>query len=359
MYPPNQMNPQQQQGGFGFDVNSYEAAVPFETLPPAWYNVLISSSEMKQIASGKGTACANEYTVFGGPFDGRKLFDNLNIIHENEQAQDIARRSLRAIQDAIGKQVNGPWDLQNMYMCVKVSISKPKKDATPEEKANFDPRNEVKGYKPFDQQLHTLNQQQPAVGYNVQVQPQAPMMGNGPGMMPQQAPQFAQQSPMQQQPQMQPQGQPPQFQQQAPQPQQQFQPQQAPQPQFQPQQPQAQQQYAPQPGNAPGSQPAPMNGQPDQANYAPAVTAPAGQPSPDQAAHNAAPQSAQPSTFAPQNQQPQQPGNVPPPQNQAPQPQQQIAPNPQFAPQQQGNGTPPPPMAQPGNGTPPPPPSYG
>lgn len=355
MYP-NQMNPQQQQGGFGFDVQQYEAQAPMENLPPAWYNVLIVESELEALQSGKGTACKNVYEVYGGAYSGRKIFDNLNIIHESQEAQDIARRQLRTIADSIGKQqVQGPWDLINNYMCVKVGLSRPKRDATEEEKAAHEARNQVKGYKPFDQALHQQNQQPAAQTYNVAVQPQGPAMGNG---MPNYAPQLPQQQPMQQMP---PQMAPQQMQQQMPpqmQPQQQAMPQQQ-----QMQQPPMQQQFAqpqqpapmpnngPQPGSVPGSQPAPMNGQPDQANYAQAATAPAGQPSPAQAAPNAGQQPAPPSTFAPQNgMPPQQPGQPPQQQPQQPQPQmaqpqQQMA-QPQQMPQQPGqqpNGIPQPP----------------
>ena len=347
MYP-NQMNPQQQQGGFGFDVNQYEAQAPIENLPIGWYNVLITEAEMEQLQSGNGTCCKNVYTVFGGPFDGRKLFDNLNIIHSNERAQDIARRQLRTIQDSIGKPVQGPWDLINNYMCVKVGLSKPKKDASPDEKAAHEARNEVKGYKPFDAALHAQNQQPAPQQYNVSVQPGVPM-GNVPQQsMPQQ---FAQQSMQPQVPQHAPQQAPaPQYQAPAPQLQQ------APMQQMPPQQPmpqQPQQNYAPQPGNVPGSQQEPIPGQQVQAPNVPDATGQAGQPSQPPAAPNAQQQVAPQQTFAPQPGQQQAPQNIPNP----PQPQQQqVAPNPQYAPQQQQGQMPQPPQPQQQSGNVPPPP---
>ena len=324
----DQMNPQQQQGGFGFNINEYEAQAPLDNLPVGWYNVLISEAENEATSSGKGTACKIVYTVYGGAFNDRKVFDNLNFINENQQAQDIARRALRTIQDSIGKQVQGPWDLVNSYLCIKVGLSKPQE--------GYEQRNQVKGYKPFDQALHQQNQQPAAQQYNVQVQP-GMQPGNGPMNMQQSAPQFAQQSMPQN---MQPQGQmpnPQQFQQPGMPQQQQMQPQQAPQqfqqPPQQQMQPQQQPNNGPQQGNGPGSQPGQMNGQPGQAQNAPGATGQDGQQSQGPAAHNAQPQSAPPTTFAPQQgQQQMQPQNIPnPPQGQM----QQLAPNPQFAPEQQ------------------------
>lgn len=341
------MYDQQPQGGmqtFGFDVNSVEPARSFEPLPPAWYNVMVAAAEMKPLESGKGTALTIQYKVFGGPFNERVLFENLNVVHESEKAQEISRRSVRSIQDSLGKPINGPIDMLNGYLCVKAGLSSPDKNASEAEKAAFEARNQIRGYKAFDQQLHMLNQQSAAQApqqYAVQVAP----MGNA-------APNFAQQSvpqsvPMQQAPQQQA------YAPQQPQPQQQYAQQPAPQ-QYAPQQPQPQQQYAPQPDNGQGQQPAQQYTQQAPQQNAPGAMAPAGQPSQPQAAPPAGYQTAPPQTFAPgQNAQPPM-GNVPPPQQQVPQQNAQPPqPNPAFAqPQQQ---QPQPPQGQPPSGNAPPP----
>lgn len=380
-YNPNQQQPQYQQPqgqGFGFNVNDYEPQKAFDNLPPAWYNVQITAAEMTPLQSGNGTGLQNQYTVHGGPFNGRVLFDNLNIIHNNDEAQKIARGQLRAIQDAIMKPVNGPMDIIQQYMCIKVGLDKPKKDASDAEKAAFEPRNVVRGYKPFDQALHQQNSQAPQA-YNVAVTP----MGNA-------APNFTQQQyvpqsqPQQQMPPQQQQYVPPQqavpqqqYNQQQPNvpPQQQQYQQAAPQQQYAPQNGPQQQNYA-QPGQVnqnvqPPQGNVPAQGYSDQQGQAQNVQgamAPGGQPSPPTGAPSAGSQVAPPATFAPQgNGQPPQ-GNVPPPQQsqagnapppgnaQPPQQQQQQ----QQAPNQQQMATPnqnyaPPQGQPPQSGTPPPP----
>jgi hypothetical protein len=382
----NQQYPQQTQSGqgFGFDVNAYEPGQTYENLPLGWYNVLIKKAEILE-TQGTGKRLALEYSVYGGPFHDRTLFDNLNIFNESEQAQDIARRALRSIQDAIQKMVTEPLHLVNNYMCVKVGLDKPKKNASDAEKQAFEPRNVVRGYKVYDQALQHTNSQAPQQQaapqfngpqtYSVQVQPQNAVPNFQTSQpMPQQSPQPQNmQPPGQQYPQQQPQpmGQPPQQQYQQP-----------------PQQAAPNQQYAPQPGQNP-QQPnnVPPQGNPQeyaqgpqsmpqgQAMNAPGAMGPGGQQSHPQVDQSAAYQTAPPATFAPNNAPPQ--GNVPPPQQQAPQQspqqspsgnamppsgntpppqqqmnqppqQQQAAPNQQYAPPQgqpPQNGTPPPPGA--------------
>lgn len=380
--------PQQTSGqSFGFDVNAYEPGQTYENLPLGWYNVIIKKAEILD-TTGTGKRLSLEYSVYGGPFHERTLYDNLNIFNDNEQAQDIARRALRSIQDAIQKAVTEPLHLVNNYMCVKVGLDKPKKTATDAEKAAFEARNVVRGYKVYDQALAQAanqapqQQQAPNFGgpqnYNVQVQPQnavpnfqtaQPMPQQSPQPQPMQQPQ-QQYNPQQQAPQ----GQLPQPQQYAQQPPQQAAPNQ--------QYAQPQQQYAPQPNNVPPQgnpqeyAQAPQNTQPVPPQNAPGAMAPGGPQSQPQADQSAAYQTAPPATFAPNNappqgnvpppqqQQPQQQpmqspsgnamppsGNTPPPQQQQPQgqpQQQQAAPNQQYAPPQgqpPQNGTPPPPGA--------------
>lgn len=362
-YPQGYVQQQPQGQGFGFNVNDYEANQAFENLPPAWYNAQATDAKIEDAQSGNGNKrFVIEWTIYGGPFAGRKVFEGMNIIHTNEQTQEIARRDLRALQDAIGKALNGPQDVFNAYACIKVGMSKPKKDATEQEKASFEPRNTLRGYKPFDAALD--QQMQQTQGYNVQVTPQGPNMGNGMpgGYAPQSQPPMPQHmqqmpnQPMQQMPQHAPMQQPMQQQ-----PMQQMPPQQQ-MPQQMPGQQQPQQQYNPQqqPGqNFPqaGSMPQGAGNldQQGQQQNAPGAMAPAGQYSPQTAGAPAdsqgAPQGSSgqaPQNFAPpQNGMPGAPGQPPsPPQQQMPgqmpgQPP-MAQPNQQFAPQ----GQPPQPQQQ-------------
>lgn len=239
-----------------FNAATVEPSAALEPLPTGWYTMQIVGSDMKPTARGDGSYLELELQVIDGEFQGRKVFDRLNLNNPNPTAVEIANRTLSAICHATNViQVNDSTELHNKPMEVRVTVKAAEGD--------YDASNNVKGYRAVNGGTGGQQPQQQQ-GWD-QGQQQAPQQ-----QAPQQQPQQNWQQPQQQQgaPQQQQQGgwqqssqQPPQqgF---AQQPQQQQQaPQQQPQAdagvmpqQNQPQQ-QSQQQGQGQPGPSAGQNP--------------------------------------------------------------------------------------------------------
>lgn len=123
---------------FGFNVAEVEPQT-FETLPAGDYICEVVDSEMKETRAGTGQYLQLTLKVLQGNFAGRLLWDRLNVINPNEQAQNIGRQVLSALCHAAGKP--NAQDSQQLHG-IPVSVKVVAKD---------DPQrglqNEVKGYK--------------------------------------------------------------------------------------------------------------------------------------------------------------------------------------------------------------------
>lgn len=85
-----------------FDADTVEPSAPREILPAGKYAAQIVESDVKENSKGTGQVLALTFEITEGPHARRKLWTNLNIIHENATAQEIAQRDLSAICKAIG-----------------------------------------------------------------------------------------------------------------------------------------------------------------------------------------------------------------------------------------------------------------
>jgi hypothetical protein len=135
--------------GGTFDANSVEPSAPMEVLPPGKYSAQIIESEMRETRSG-GQMLKITMEVMDGPSKGRKIWDNLNLVNSNPQAQEIAHRTLSAICHAVGKlQVQDSEELhfRPMLVTVEVGIDDRDKALPPEEQRK---QNRVKGYSSMD-----------------------------------------------------------------------------------------------------------------------------------------------------------------------------------------------------------------
>jgi len=123
----------------GFDASQVEPAVSFDPIPAGKYTAIITASEMKTTSKGDGSFLKVEFTVQGGEFNARKIWDNLNIQNPSEQAQNIARGNLSAICRSVG--VLQPTDsvqLHNIPLLISVKTTK--------RKDNGEMTNEIGGY---------------------------------------------------------------------------------------------------------------------------------------------------------------------------------------------------------------------
>ena len=124
-----------------FSARTVAPNTALEPLPSGTYPVTITKSEEKPTKSGNGSYLELEMSVQGGQYNGRKLYDRLNIKNPSEQAVAIAYGTLSAIC-----YVTGRLDIQDTQQLhgapFQVVVSKQER---PDQKGVF--TNEVNGYK--------------------------------------------------------------------------------------------------------------------------------------------------------------------------------------------------------------------
>lgn len=69
----------------------------FEPIPADEYIAIITDSDFVDTKAGTGKYLKLTYEIIDGEYKGKKIFENLNLINPNKQAEAIARRSLNAI----------------------------------------------------------------------------------------------------------------------------------------------------------------------------------------------------------------------------------------------------------------------
>ena len=129
-----------------FDANTVEPAAPFELLPPGRYVAQIVQSEMRPTKAGNGQLLWLELDVLEGPHQGRKIWDQLNLVNPNQQTVEIAQRTLSAICHAVGQmQVTDSEQLHFRPMQVTLAVEPDSRDKhKPIEEQRK--QNKVKGY---------------------------------------------------------------------------------------------------------------------------------------------------------------------------------------------------------------------
>lgn len=118
----------------GIDIRSN-----YEAIPAGDYESMVTASEMKSTKDGTGQYLELTVEIQSGQFQGRRLFDRLNLSNRNPKAVEIAQKQLAQLCHATGVlQVQDSQQLHNRPMVMKVAV---KND--PER----GPSNEIKGYK--------------------------------------------------------------------------------------------------------------------------------------------------------------------------------------------------------------------
>lgn len=130
--------------GATFDATTVEPSKPIEILPPGKYVVQIVASEMRATKDGQGQYLWLELDVLEGEFQGRKLFDRLNLVNNNPTTVEIAQRTLSAICHATGRmQVQDSEELHLVPMVADVRVQ-------PSKTEGYGPANTLR-YLPLDQ----------------------------------------------------------------------------------------------------------------------------------------------------------------------------------------------------------------
>lgn len=133
--------------GQEFNVNDVAEREDFTPLPAGTYNAMVVASEMKATKDLKGEYLQLEIEVIDGANAGRKLFERLNLKNSNQQAVDIAYRTLAELTRAVGKvTIKDSEELHNKRLQVVVEVEQGKpytKDGVTKEGK---PQNVIKKY---------------------------------------------------------------------------------------------------------------------------------------------------------------------------------------------------------------------
>lgn len=130
--------------GSQFDATQVQPQEPFAVIPGGKYKMQIVASEIRVTASGDGQYLWLEHEIIDGEYAGRKLWNNLNLWNNNQQAVEIAQRTLSAICHATGQlHVEDSEDLHFKPMEVTVRV----RPAGPDKKGvQRDASNDIRGY---------------------------------------------------------------------------------------------------------------------------------------------------------------------------------------------------------------------
>jgi len=126
---------------FNFDINQVEKrANIYELLPAGKYLAQITDSSVVPLKSGNGQALQLTFEILSDGYNGRKVFDRLNVQHTNPEAERIGLQNVRAICESIG--VTSIKDTSNLhYKPLNITV-KIRKDET----GQYEDQNTVNGY---------------------------------------------------------------------------------------------------------------------------------------------------------------------------------------------------------------------
>ena len=123
----------------GFNALEIEPAATYEPLPADWYKAVITATEEKPTKAQTGSYLELNMEIIEGNYQGRRVFERLNLNNPKPVAVEIAQRSLSSICRAVG--VNNPQnseELMDKPLMIKLAV----KPAD----GQYGPSNEVKGY---------------------------------------------------------------------------------------------------------------------------------------------------------------------------------------------------------------------
>lgn len=126
-----------------------QKAVSFDPIPAGQYNVIVDDMTDERSQTG-GVYYKVEMTVLDGEFEGRKIFDNINVRvvpkpgadpSKSKIAEEIGKRTIGQLLVAAGKPLaKDSAEVVGAQLRIRVKV-----DAKP----GFDPKNRVTEYKPI------------------------------------------------------------------------------------------------------------------------------------------------------------------------------------------------------------------
>ena len=150
-----------------FDSNAVEPSAPRENtpLPAGLYTVEITNADVKPLKSGNGTGLSLEFTVIDpAPHAKRKVWQNLNIQHNNAQAEQIGQAELSALCRVVGIPVLEDSDqLFQKILRIRTKVR--------EAQGDYAARAEVAGYEAAGAAQPAANAPSPAASSGAAVPP--------------------------------------------------------------------------------------------------------------------------------------------------------------------------------------------
>ncbi len=117
---------------FSFDNTEELVSNDFDRqpLPDGKYFAEIVDSDLRDTKSGNGSYVMVEFQVVDGEYSGRKIWANYNIVHQNEQAQEIGQQQFAKLcLAALGKPACSDTD-ELIGRQVGLGVGLDKKDPT-------------------------------------------------------------------------------------------------------------------------------------------------------------------------------------------------------------------------------------
>ena len=106
----------------------------WELVPAAEYVAQVVEASVQQPNSGDGFYLKLKWKIAEGAFEGRQVWQNITLVHSNEQAQTIGRKTLKDLCVAldVNEQVNDAKVFLFKPARIKVGIEKDKQGLYPD-----------------------------------------------------------------------------------------------------------------------------------------------------------------------------------------------------------------------------------
>jgi uncharacterized protein DUF669 len=85
-----------------FDPSAHEGTGDLECMPAGWYLAQIVENEVRDAANGNGTYLLAVFEILEGEYRGHKVYQNVTLQNQSQQAVEIGQRLLTDIYTAVG-----------------------------------------------------------------------------------------------------------------------------------------------------------------------------------------------------------------------------------------------------------------
>ena len=85
-----------------FDPSQYEGTADFVPIPPGWQSAqIVEASRKEALSNSSSTYVLAIFEIIEGAYKGRKIFQNVTLTNQNQQAVEIGQRLLTDICNAL------------------------------------------------------------------------------------------------------------------------------------------------------------------------------------------------------------------------------------------------------------------